>query len=226
MKNFTILMAASVRGFKPNLFDAHSPSVLLDAVKEEYHFRIAPTIEQLAQAPAGPFNFLYGRFKHGGRTIVVEQLLITYVGITATSVGATTKIGTSESSLFLDHLVNYMRKEFGVDTTSRFPNYYHSTVEVEFGRPLSSHFDKFRGLGDLIASKVHGYEYRECPYELSGFSMHFDTSAQKPPYLGPFTVERRVGVPYTDNKYFSQAPLSTKDHENVLSVLETLFALE
>lgn len=226
MKNFTTLMAASVRGFRANLFDPHSSPVLLDAVKEQYHFRIAPSIEQLAQSPAGPFNFQYGKFQHGDQTIFIEQLLVTYVGTIATSVGASTKVGTHEASLFLDDLVEYMHNEFRVDTTSKFPNYYHSTVEVEFGRPLSTHLEKFSEIGNLVSSKVHGYGYRDCPYELTGFSMHFDTSTQRPPYLGVFSVERRVGVPYDENKYFSQAPLNTKDHENVLWVMERLFTLE
>jgi hypothetical protein len=226
MNKFTILMASSVKGYKPRLFDAHSPSVLVEAVKEQYQFKIAPTMDQLAQNPNGPFNFLYGKFKSAGRIIVIEQLLVTYVGVTATSVGASTKIGTDEAREFLDDLSTWVRDEYGVDTHTMFPPYYHSTVEVEFGRPLSSHLREFRDLGNLITNKVHGYGYENCPYELSGFSMHFDTTEQRPPFLGAFSIERRVGAAYGENKYFSQAPLSTQDHRDVLGAMEVMLAIE
>jgi hypothetical protein len=222
MKHLSVLLASAIRSYKPRLFDAQSPYVLTEAVKDKYQFKTAPSVEQLTQNSNGPFNFVYGKFDFKGRTIIIEQLLVTYVGILATSIGASTKTHTDDSDAFLDDLSEWMHKEYGVDTETAYPNYYHSVVEAVLDRPLGSCFPQLQSLSNILASKVEGYGYKcPSPFELSGFSMHFDTASQtQPPYLSAFSIERRDGSPYSANKYFSRAPLRTKDHKDVLAILE------
>ena len=56
-------------------------------------------------------------------------------------------------------------------------------------------------------------------YEPTGIILNLDQSTTK---LAPvfFTLERRAEVPFTDNKYFSSAPLSTQDHIGILQEVE------
>lgn len=223
MKQFTVLTASAIRSYKPRLFDSQSPYVLTEAVKDKYQFKTAPSVEQLTQNSNGPFSFVYGKFELQGRTIIIDQLLVTYVGILATSVGASTKTNTSDADAFLVDLSGWMQKEYGVDTETAFPNYYHSIVEVILDHPLGVRFPQLQSLSNVLNTKVAAYGYKSN-FEVSGFSMHYDTAINnQPPYLSAFSIERRDGSPYSVNKYFSRAPLSTEDHKDVLGVLEATF---
>jgi hypothetical protein len=56
-------------------------------------------------------------------------------------------------------------------------------------------------------------------YRTSGISISSNTLTSKFP-TAAFTVERRVDVPDSTNKYFSSAPLHTSEHLNALEELE------
>jgi hypothetical protein len=60
-----------------------------------------------------------------------------------------------------------------------------------------------------------------APLRLSGLIFDFDTKE----FLGkrkPFRliIDRRIGVAFSENIFYSQAPFRTKDHLNVLTSLE------
>lgn len=57
------------------------------------------------------------------------------------------------------------------------------------------------------------------PYELVSINFNFDQLLTKfAP--GPFTIERRQDVPFSENKYFSTAPLPTNEHLSLLEEFE------
>src|SRR5207247_9425614 len=72
---------------------------------------------------------------------------------------------------------------------------------------------------NLITSKLRGSMGQTLHYEPTGVILNLEQTASKIA-PGPFTVERRVELPFTDKKYFSAAPLSTKDHLAALKEFE------
>lgn len=71
---------------------------------------------------------------------------------------------------------------------------------------LNERFANFCNLLDSLFSKHH-----LPPFELTGIVCAQDTSATayKPP---GFIVERKHGIPFSENRYWSRSPLPTKDH--------------
>ena len=216
-----VLRAAVFRALKPRLFDPIFPLELVHLVREEYGFKEVPTQEQLV---AGPANFTLGKLEDDQHSIIVEQLTVTYVGLQATSVAASTRSSTDEADFFLDHLTNLVADKYGLDKTQVFLPAYHSQIEFALEQAISSPFETFASIGHEIAAVLKRYGKNDCPeFEFAAFSMDFDrTKPQSMPVPTPFAVERRVGAAYEENKYFSQAPLKTGDHKAVLERLEKL----
>jgi hypothetical protein len=56
-------------------------------------------------------------------------------------------------------------------------------------------------------------------FEPTAVLFNVDTSqAKSPPAM--FSIERRVDVPFEENTYFSQAPLRTAEHIEILNTFE------
>jgi hypothetical protein len=222
MKSFTVLRAAAFRGLKPQLFETVAPLELIEGVKKKYEFLKFPSMERANE----PFDFQVGKLKHGSRVMKIDQFVVSYIGTEATSIGAASRTSSNDADLFLDDLTEWLAKEFNLDVNEQFPHAYHSQAEFVFENArLSDRFTELKELGKGITNIIRGYGSSKCPeFEVSTLAMHFDLSDTTLPKPIPtqFTVERRVGARYADNKYFSQAPLKTGDHKAVLEQLEKI----
>jgi hypothetical protein len=56
-------------------------------------------------------------------------------------------------------------------------------------------------------------------YDITRLDFDFD-KIQKPLITAPFSIQRRGGVPFSDNKYFSEAALPTDVHIRLLEQFE------
>jgi len=74
-------------------------------------------------------------------------------------------------------------------------------------------------VGSLVSSRLSASMGQPINYEPTGVVLNLDQSTTK---LAPgyFSLERREQVPFSDNKYFSTAPISTQDHIAILEELE------
>ncbi len=218
MKSVKVLRAAAFRALNPQIFDSVIPLELVEAVKEKYDFKKAPDLTK----PNEPTDFQLGKLKPGN--ITIEQLVVTNFP-QLTSIGVAVRTSTDDAELVLNDLLEWVATKFGLDKTIAFPSAFHNQLEFAFERPISAGFDRLQEIGNMITNLIVGYGLKECPtFEMNGFSMHFDTTkttAMKPlPTF--FAIEHRVGSPWTNNKYFSPAPLKTQDHKVVLEQLEKI----
>jgi hypothetical protein len=216
MKSVHTLRAAAFRGLRPRLFDRVIPQQLLEEIKEEYAFTQADIV------PDG-FRFTFGKFKKGAAQIYLEQVLIQYFGIEATSIGAMTRSSTDDVDSFLDHFIPWMKQRYGIDEKRQSSPAYHSQLEFVLDKVLSDKFKPLQTIGEMIAKLMQDYGV-DCPtFEMTSLSMHFDqTQYRLKPLPLAFAVERRVGVPFAENKYYSTAPLKTSDHKALLEYLEKI----
>jgi hypothetical protein len=182
-------------------------------IKRYYNFDQGPT-----QNPSGTNQFHFGRFGD----ISIEQINLTSIDQRATSIGVLTKMSTDDGIAVSDDLLKWAANTYKLDIKEIEPVFYHSQVEVTF----DGSFAKLAGLqilGARVSDFLRQYGFKEGPtYDLSGFSLHLDTVGYLGPVPTPFTLERRVGARFDENKFFSQAPLQTKDHERILGELESL----
>ena len=220
MNSFSVIRASAFRALRPWLFDKIIPLELIATVKQQYQF-----VKPDAAALNAPVDFQAGKFEYERKIVSVEQFVVAYVGNKATSLGASTRVSSDASEAFLEHVIEWTAKQYGLATNEVMPRAYFSQVEFVLSEPLSSHFTELGKIGEAITSYLQGYGLENCPpYEFGGFSMNFDSVKHEDlkPTPQPFAIERRIGSSYDENKYFSQAPLRTQDHKAILERLETI----
>ncbi len=73
-------------------------------------------------------------------------------------------------------------------------------------------------IGDETSRLVGPYGEQK-KYETTGITINLDDSNLKV-QPGAFRIERRAGIPFSENSYFSVAPLRTSDHRRLLGEFE------
>lgn len=224
MKIDVVLRAQSIGTLRPNIFASVPIFDLVEGLQERYSFKQIPTTQELVNPLSNqPANFIWAKKKIGDRTVTVESLQVQNFPNLATTAGVITRTSTDDAELVLNDLSQWVHAQFNLDVTPVFPRTFQSQLELTMEGDLQNHFSFLRPIGKILAEIIKDYGFSACPtYEPYGFNMYFDnTKATTPPTLATaFSLERRVGAAFEENKYFSQAPLRTQDHEEVLRRLE------
>jgi hypothetical protein len=71
-----------------------------------------------------------------------------------------------------------------------------------------------------LTERICAITSERLSYELTALVIDYDQMARKHP-LGRFSIQRRDNTPFSENKYFSEAPLQTDDHIALLERFET-----
>ena len=77
----------------------------------------------------------------------------------------------------------------------------------------------FQRLADSVSKSVLEAIGENLKYELTSCSLNFDQLTRKHS-LGTFSIQRRENTPFSENKYFSDAPLPTDVHIRLVQQLE------
>jgi len=184
------------------------------AVRSRYSFATPKTRDDVENAKDG-VKFEHGSFKHGGTESFSVQLSIFNDGLVAETLA-----GTDCAEAFLEDAVNFVQKQHGLyfDPAMVGRKRYGSSLLIE------SHI----GLSKLSASlepiRASLSEATGRSPQASGLTFGFDP-AEPSDGMGPFTIERRIGVPFSTNRFFSSAPLKTSVHISILEQFERLMAL-
>jgi hypothetical protein len=84
---------------------------------------------------------------------------------------------------------------------------------------------KLQVIGDNVTKLVSGYiGVASQPYEIGALHWFFDSSQSKQLFT-PFRIERLADTPFSEKKYYSGAPLKTKDHIGLLGEIEAVLTL-
>lgn len=188
----------------------------MDALREKYHFLGVPKEEELLpnRNPASPLVFRHGTFVVNGRAIVIDSLQIFTAAVL---VGTFTSTGDSES--FLDELIPWASKTFGIQYQKLAEPAFNSQLEVQLVKPLGEYFPRLKQVCEAASRFIPDVFVNKPPYELSGITLSFDR-LKFAPAPANIRLERRENAPYADNLYFSEAPMTTKNHLVLLTLLE------
>jgi hypothetical protein len=226
MKVTAIARAQATYALPPNIFSTIPVFDLVDALKAKYNFRHSPTGPELLNAVANqPATFLWGKREIEGRTVTVESLQVQNFAGFATTVTVVTRTSTDDCEAVLEDLAEWVRTNFSVSTKPSYPTNFVSQLECVLDGSLAKRLDFFNPIGDRITAYAKSYGFTACPpYEATAAYLYFDNSKlTNPPTLTlAFSIDRRAGVPFEENKYFAQAPLKTRDHIALLRELEKL----
>lgn len=199
---------------------------LVKAIQGEYKFLTSP--KSLADFDRnkgivfenGVFKIPAKKKETEERSIVLDRLHIYNNGLMIETRGY-----VEDAEHFLDHLIEWSIRVLGVrlDTDSPIASTFLSNLEVQMDNPLTAFQTKATAaVSKILAKQLSDYGLKVAPYEQVGLSMYVDVANLKAPYPGNFRLDRRDGVAFDANVFFSSAPLRTQDHLDLLQQIESM----
>jgi hypothetical protein len=181
---------------------------LVDLVKglvERYKFAKFPkTFDDWT--PDKGTEFVYGRF---------EEFEISKVTIYERGLSVDTRSSTDDCERVLEDLMTWGSSLGLVPRPHR--RWYTSGLIFESNAALDAIHPALRSLAEKISAATE----RQLParFETTSITVGMDPWNAKYPLI-PFRIERREGVPFSEHKYWSQAPLPTRTHIELLKEFE------
>src|SRR5579859_15554 len=208
-----ILLARAVAFFETAELTPRTTIFPPDAVREilkQFQFQKYPKNFEEWTADKGA-EFLIGKY----RDLVIDKLLIWQTGITVE-----TKAGTTESRRFLEEILLWAKSTLGIAYEPDMIKHwaYVSSMVVHSDVPILSTSPVER-LAEKISSELGGILGEPIQYLPAGMAIAHDPLARKTG-RAIFTISRRADTPYSENKYFSEAPLPTEVHFRLLEEFE------
>jgi hypothetical protein len=218
VKVTAVIQAAAFRFFVPSGPYGYYPEAI-QKLKARYNFVGAPTtIEEIVPANPNQGNlFRLGKFQYEGRQITVNELQLYHLGA-----AASTTSSTDDSDLFLDDLLKWAETEFNITFSEHGDRTYASQLEFQLDHSLREYFPKLAPVGLAVPQYLTNFWLSKPEYQVSSITFSFDPAAQLPT-LGNFRIERREKVAYSANLYFSEAPVKTQHHLDLLKAFETTY---
>ncbi len=184
---------------------------LVKALVDRYGFIKYPTNFDSLDENKG-VEFIGGRSgKH-----VIEKLMILDTGVYLD-----TTVNTSISETLWFELMEWAVRTFGATFQPEMikRHVYVSHLTFQSDVPILAVNPILAKIGKVITSEVERNYGRHLEYEPTLVGLHLDMESVK---LGtaPFTVQRREGVPFSENKYYSNAPVKTDLHLELLKMWE------
>lgn len=182
-------------------------------IKSRYAFSLPTNRDEIESATDG-IKFQHGTFASPGADGVSVNFTIFEDGLVAE-----TFADTVVSELFLDDLVTFLSEQHGLfyEPPMVRKRRYASQLLVETSVGLS----KISEAVSTITSELKASTGRE--FTVTGLTLGFDSN-QLADGIGSFSVERRSNLPFSTNRYFCTAPLSTSAHVSLLEQFEAIMA--
>jgi hypothetical protein len=215
MEKKAVLLAQAMRFLRPSGSYGHIPAAV-KALEEKFKFQAVPNkAEELANpTQTAPLVFRYGTCKVAGRAVVIVILQIF-----PTAVLAGVDTSTEDAESFLDELIEWASEKFGIEYQKLAEPAFSSQLEVKLAKPLGEYFPRLKKVCEAGSKLISDVFVNKPPYELAGITLSFDR-LKFIPSPGNIRLERRESAPYADNLYFSEAPMTTKNHLALLKLLE------
>jgi hypothetical protein len=189
----------------------------MDFVKgmvERYGFEKFPKTSEEYQQPSTGAVFSLGKVGN----IVIENYTVYPRGVVID-----TRSSTDDSERVLKDVTEWLCGLSGIDPSadriSR--RFYLSQVNFRSQKSLDALNPNLRLLADRLTEIVSGYAKQRLDFQTTGISFQFDVT-QGVAYSLPMKIERLEGAQFSENKYFSAAPLKTDQHIHLLEEFETI----
>jgi hypothetical protein len=189
-------------------------------IATRYGFTQIPTITTRDSMAKNGLPFGMGRFKQGDAVFAVTDFVVYNDGIVAVAEK------TEWAEAFLADVFEWVKTQFGFrDINSGIRKLYGSTLIVDFERPLSRLFGGYTKIAELISARMITIVPQPQNMQFSRLDFDVDkTMVGGHVALPKFVLERRGGVPFSQERYFSVAPMHTSDHIDVLTEIEKVAA--
>jgi hypothetical protein len=185
---------------------------VLEAITQRYQF---------VQAPKNELDFDAQRslaFKAGSFTGRRNVPLIVGLNLYTDGIIADTMSSTDDSTEFLQDLAKWLNETYGLVVPKERRVGYLSQLDFQSDFSLLNLNRRLEAFADNLQAVSRD---KDKPHELT--SVQFWTEdAGKPGVPAPVKIERKISAPFSNNHYFSQAPLQTETHITVLNQFEEI----
>jgi len=221
MELLNVMAAKSVWLFDINDLNPQGKSFIPDLfawLTERYQFRTFPkSPSDLDETKGLAFKEGTGRTDEGDP--INFELTIYNDGVIAN-----TWSSTRYTDAFIEQVLSGASKQFGLAyTPTMFRSKTHiSELVFRMDRSLT---DLDRRLNDFARELTKAFatesNLKFGPFIFSGLSFAIDSSSTS---LKPasFAIERRIGAPFSENRFYSKSPLHTDNHLAALNAFELL----
>lgn len=133
---------------------------------------------------------------------------------------------TEEGEIFAADISKWGKEALGLrDFNPSHRKTYFSQVAVQFEPAANKLINKFDDISTLLSNLIMKTYRLNTVVELQGVRFDYDKLSTPSLYnLVQFVIERKAGHKYEDGILWSQAPLRTADHIQVLKSIETLLS--
>jgi len=132
-----------------------------------------------------------------------------------------TRSSTDESERILGELLNWATAQFKLNYRPEMilRKWYVSNFTFYSDVPLLCPTLPLRNLANNVANAVEGVRGKRFDFQTTRIDIDIDKSDQQVA-MAPFSIQRRNVAPFSENKYFSEAPLRTQTHLALLQQYE------
>ena len=188
---------------------------LADAIRlisDRYGFTQTPSIEDAQTKGA---VFWGGRLVSGTQKFNIREIGILNDGIYAAAQD------TATADFILDDILTWAEHAVGLrPSITKIPRKYDNAAVVEFEADIEARLDIFSELissyNEMLAS-LYNEAVSVSLYQI-GFA--FDSLEVNLSINSNFTIERRIGLPFSSNRYYCIAPLKSEMHIELLEKFE------
>lgn len=143
--------------------------------------------------------------------------LLVHLNVYSDGIVADTTSDTDETTEFLNDLAKWLNDTYGLVVPKQRKENYLSQVDFQMAPSLVVLNPR---LGQFV-KRVEGHIDTKSLLEMA--SIQFWTEDfTRPGAPAPIKIERKIPTPFSTNHYFSQAPITTKNHIAVLNEFEAL----
>jgi hypothetical protein len=191
---------------------------LFDWLKATYHFeKIPKSVDD--RDPHGGWAFSKGDFQVKEEIFIDVDLAIYNDGLVATTYSS-----TDETEAFLANVLELAGKEYSLvfNPSMVRRKLYLSEVNVETKGSLSRISQALNEFAGKVSSALNFDS--GLGFEVTGIGFGADLTALPPSkqLFSGFAFERKAGAPFSENRFYSKAPLPTHQHLALLDELEKL----
>jgi hypothetical protein len=189
-------------------------SILLSAVKNTFNFTAIPTGPK---QQGGGLEFDNGALHEGSTSIVIRNIALYNDGVSVS-----VPSNTDNAEIVLQKLLALLYSRGFRRPTTPPLHYYLSHIIADFEHSLDGL------IPTALLQKIEKAIGVQGRAQFSGISINYDKT-KLPVRLGPlnptvFNIQRRIDVPYEQNRYFCQANMTTANHTELLTEFEKLVA--
>ena len=188
------------------------PKMIVSLV-QRYNIRKPPqTIEELDFQKG--IKFLYGQF---------EETPIDEIALWDNGIIIDTKTSAEKSEHILENMLTWGAEVWGLKYRPEMikRKIYLSSVSFRSDVPLESINPQLRKLSERVTEIASKHVGHKLQFDVTQIGFYYDPTSTKLklPFL---TIERREDTPFSENKYYSSAPLPTDEHLKFLSDFEAI----